>query len=83
MRDKWKDLFGSEWEWVQKLGKAIIDPEEKKAFWDTVREKKLTNPGYSIYQDFPRSENATARAREECVEFVRSLRRAKVEGESA
>jgi len=50
---KWSDLFGSEWEYVKRLGSCFTDPEEKKAFWDTVREKKLADPSWSIYTDFP------------------------------
>jgi len=56
--DKWADLFGSEWPWVQRLGKAISDPEEKRVFWETVRDKKLADPSYSMYEDFPMADSS-------------------------
>lgn len=75
MGDKWSELFGSEWDWVKKLGACFSDPEEKKAFWETVKDKKLADPAYSVYTDFPREQNATKRAMNECFEFVKGLRR--------
>ena len=83
MAENWKEIFGSEFEWIKKLGSAISDPEEKRSFWETIKEKKMRDASYSIYQDFPRSENATVRAREQCFQFVKGLRRIEVEGEES
>ena len=49
----WKEQFGTEWDYLIRIGSSIIDPEEKKAFWETVKAKKLDDPAYSIYTDFP------------------------------
>lgn len=51
----WADVFGDEWEFIQKLGASMHDPEEKRAFWDTIRLKKGRDPTYSIYSDFPKA----------------------------
>lgn len=75
MSQKWEELFGSEWPWVQKLGSAIRDPEEKKVFWETIKAKKLADSSYSVYSDFPSTGNAKERAMVECCNFVRGLRR--------
>lgn len=53
MTPNWPAIFGDEWDRVQKLGKSLHDPEEKRAFWETVREKKLANPQYRLEHDFP------------------------------
>ena len=50
----WKELFGDEWDYIVRLGSAMTDPEEKKAFWEVVKQKKLADPDYSIYSDFPK-----------------------------
>lgn len=55
---KWAELFGSEWDYVQKLGRCFLDEDAKRGFWDTVREKKLASQAYSIYDDFPPGSNA-------------------------
>lgn len=70
----WAEIFGSEWTWIQRLGKAITDPEEKRTFWESIKSRKLANPRYSIYQDFPRDENSTKKAMQACCDYVRSLR---------
>ena len=68
-----RDLFGSEAEYVARLGKCFIDPEEKKAFWETIREKKKANPAYSIYTDFP-PVNGTDAGLKICGEILEMLR---------
>lgn len=77
--DKWRDLFGAEWEYVVKLGSCFSDPEQKREFWEAVREKKMADQNYSIYSDFPRSVCATKKAMHECCDFVAGLRRPKEE----
>lgn len=75
MAEKWSEIFGSEWEYICRLGKCFSDPEEKKAFWEMVKSKKLGDPAYSIYRDFPIAENATKKALRDCCDFVFGLRR--------
>lgn len=54
MKHKDRHLFKSdEWEWFLKLG-SLKDPEEKKAFYDTVMEKKRVSSRYSLFDDFPK-----------------------------
>lgn len=77
--NKWALMFGSEWEYILKLGSAITDPHDKKEFWENIEARKLSDPGFSIYSLFPRSDNATVRAREECFGYVRGLRKLKEE----
>lgn len=81
--NKWKEIFGSEWTYIAKLGSAIVDPEEKRSFWEHVRAKKRENERWSIYDDFPRSECATKRAMRECCERIRGLRRESASPEPA
>lgn len=55
MQKRWAELFGTEeWSWIVKLGSSFTDPEQKKAFWDTAKDKKLADPNYSIFTDFPK-----------------------------
>lgn len=83
MKEKdWAAIFAADWPRICEIGKCLHDPEEKKAFWDTVLEKKRSNPRWSIYDDYPTSESTKERAMRECVNHIRSLRRQK-EGESA
>lgn len=77
--NRWKDLFGSEWEYILKLGSAITDPNDKKEFWENVKARKLEDPRFSIYTLFPRSESATRKAMRECCEHVKNLQRLKRE----
>jgi hypothetical protein len=49
----WKELFGEEWDYVVRLGSAIHDPEEKRAFWESLKEHKLADPAFSVYTLFP------------------------------
>lgn len=79
MNNRWEDLFGSEWEYIKKLGSCFHDPEEKKAFWEMVKGKKLADSQYSIYSDFPRDESATKKAMRECCGYVFGLRKLKRE----
>ena len=60
VENRWAVIFGSEWPWIVRLGKAITDPEEKKVFWDSIKSKKEADPSYSIYTDFP-MDDATGR----------------------
>jgi hypothetical protein len=71
--NKWKDIWGSEWDYVERLGRAIIDPEEKKTFWENIKRLKEEDPAFSIYSLFPASESATRRAMNDCLESVRRL----------
>lgn len=75
---KWREAFGSETDYIIRLWSCFSDPEQQDNFLETLRERKRDNPGYSIYDDYPRSENAVVRAREECVNYVKSLNRPKV-----
>lgn len=79
----WAEIFGSEWAWIHRLGKAITDPEEKRNFWESIKSRKLENPRYSIYSDFPRDENAVKRAMSDCLEDFWSRRRKFKKDESA
>lgn len=79
VNDKWRNLFGSEWPHIFKLSRCFSDPDQQQAFLDSAKDKKLADPGYSIYSDYPTSENATVRARQECCDFVKSLRNLKEE----
>lgn len=49
----WIDAWGSEWPYLKKLGEAICDPEEKRAFWENVKSLKEKDPSFSIYTLFP------------------------------
>lgn len=75
----WEEIWGSEWIYVKRLGAAISDPHDKKEFWENIKSRKLADSSFSIYALFPRSESTTHRAREECFEFVRGLRKPKEE----
>lgn len=70
INQKWRDLFGSEVEYIFRLGSCFSDPEQKKAFWETVRDKKLADPKWSIYEMFPTTVNAKEKARNECCQSV-------------
>lgn len=53
MKNDWAERFGSEWGYIVRLGRAILDPEEKRVFWETIKRKKEENQSYSIYDDYP------------------------------
>lgn len=55
---------------MKRLDSAITDPHDKKEFWENIKRLKSENPRFSIYNLFPRSENATKRAMNECCEAV-------------
>lgn len=74
MKKNWSDIFGSEWGYIRSLGGAIIDPEEKKQFWEMVRTKKENDPRYSIYEDFPTSKDKKTLAAKYCGEVLETLR---------
>lgn len=75
MNNKWSDVFGSEWPYIERLGRAISDPDDKKVFWENIKSRKQADPSFSIYELFPRSENATKRAMDECCKSVFSRRK--------
>ena len=55
MTHRWSETFGKEaWEWIVKLGNSFSDPEQKKDFWETVKNKKLADASYDVFADFPR-----------------------------
>lgn len=73
--NKWAAIFGSDWSYILTLGAAIVDPEEKKAFWDGIKEAKQRDANWSIYDWFPKSESATKKAMRECCEHIKSLQK--------
>lgn len=73
--DKWEELFGAEMAYIKKLGSAIVDPHEKREFWEHVKSRKLADPSFSIYSLFPISESATKKAMRECCYHIKSLRK--------
>lgn len=83
MSQEWKDRWGSEWEYVSKLGSAIHDPHAKREFWENIKRLKTEDPAFSIYTLFPRNECAKKKAMRDCCDFVRSLRRPEKDEESA
>ncbi len=81
MSDKWKELFGSEWERIKRYGSAIVDPDDKKVFWESIVEAKRQDPNWSFESVQPSKKTATEKARDACCAFVKSLRHAKKEQE--
>lgn len=80
MKEKnWADLFGAEWERIKRYGKAIVEPDEKQVFWDTVREMKAKDPHWSFDSIQPVKRNATEKAMHECCSYVFGLRKPKKE----
>lgn len=53
-----KMFSAAEWEWFLKIGASYSDPEQKKVFFEAIKEKKLENPNYSLFSDFPKSGSA-------------------------
>ncbi len=54
MNYDWPTLYGKEeWAFILRLGRSFTDKEQKEAFWEIVKSKKLADKNYSIYQDFP------------------------------
>lgn len=57
----WRSIFGEEeWRFISKLGASLTDPEEKRSFWETVKDKKEADPDYSIFTDFPKEEKTVS-----------------------
>lgn len=80
MKEKdWAELFGSEWERIKRYGSAIVNPDDKKVFWDSIKEAKKQDPHWSFDSISPSKRTATERARDSCCEFVKSLRKLKEE----
>ncbi len=75
MNKKWREIFGSEYEYLMGLAASLSDAEAKQSFWEVVMKKKEANPAYSIYDDYPRSETSTKRAMVDCCTYVKNLRR--------
>ena len=51
-----RKLFSAdEWEWFCKIGASYSDPEQKKVFFEAIKEKKMENPNYSLFSDFPKA----------------------------
>lgn len=68
----------AEWARAMKLGKDVSDPEAQKSFWQTILQKKKNQPGYSLFDDFPKeqvfeSEKAQV-AKKYCSEILDGLR---------
>lgn len=72
---KWRAEFGRETDYIIRLWSSFTDPEQKASFLETLREKKKASSRYSIHDDYPISESETVKARNECVEYVKSLRK--------
>lgn len=76
MINKYQRFFGgAEWEVISKLGNSYSDPEQKKAFWNHVREAKEKDPRWSIFDSFPDmrgEETKTMQAMREAVESVKA-----------
>lgn len=53
-KQEWRSLFDKEeLEHFLKLGAAMHDPEEKKAFFDSVIESKRADPNWNLFTFFP------------------------------
>jgi hypothetical protein len=56
-QNKFRHLFkADEWVLFLKLGGGMTDPEEKRAFFETILEKKHVSSRYSLFDDFPRDQ---------------------------
>jgi hypothetical protein len=73
------EMFGSEAEYVARLGSAIIDAEEKRAFWENIKALKLADESLSIYSLFPVKQSLKLKAAKECCDYVKNLRKPKIE----
>lgn len=54
MSDFRKMFSAEEWEWFVKIGASYSDSEQKKVFFEAIKEKKVENPKYSLFADFPK-----------------------------
>lgn len=51
-----RKLFtADEWQWFVKIGGSYSDPEQKKVFFEAIKEKKLADANYSLFTDFPKA----------------------------
>lgn len=66
-------ISSEEWEWAKKLAKNVSDPEAEKEFMKTVIQKKKDNPGYNLFEDFPRDPISVAD--KVCSEVIQMLQR--------
>ena len=74
MAKDWSQVFSAaEWRWIKKLGGAFTDPEQKREFWNTVREKKEADPSYSVFTDFPQSHDDVDFGIKVCQEILKML----------
>lgn len=69
-----RDLFGSEAEYVARLGAAISDPHDKKEFWENIKARKEADSGFSIYDLFPTQKKPKNMAQKYCGEILEMLR---------
>ncbi len=85
-----------EFAWAMKNGKDVSDAEATRAFWETLLEKKLANPNYSLFTDLPKDAPPPPRPPEEilvpappslvkqiCAEFIEKRAKAKAAIEAA
>lgn len=62
---RWREVFGSETEYIIKLWSCFSDPKEKEEFLNTIRERKKANPRWSIYDDFPKTKRQVSKEKTE------------------
>jgi len=79
IRNKPDSFSLEEWHWALLLGKRTSDPEEEKAFWDALMEKKEKDPKYSIFSDFPKGNEHKTEA-QRCAEEIGGEIVAKLKG---
>lgn len=76
-------FIDSEWEFAQKLSKALRhDAEQTKSFWGTLLEKKQADNSYSLFTDFPQEppqplSDKGAMAQKYCGPVITMLRKGK------
>lgn len=79
MEKDWAAIFGAEFDYIKRLGTAIVEPEEKRSFWETVKRRKQENQKWSIYDDFPPASDQKRIAMKYCGEILETLRGRNVE----
>lgn len=52
------NFTGKELAWTRKISASTNDPEAEKEFWRVILEKKVGDPAYSVFQDFPEVEGS-------------------------
>jgi hypothetical protein len=56
----WAKIFGAEeWAYIQAMGAAIHNPQDKRDFWENVKKCKQENPNFSVYSLFPKDLSGT------------------------